>query len=165
MVPENFLTGEVFLMKTYLPKLDGVEKRWYLVDAEGKTLGRLAATIAAVLRGKHRPQYTPSLDTGDYIIVINAEKVSVTGKKLTDKLYYSHSMYPGGLKAVSLEKLLTEKPEEVIKRAVCGMLPKGSLGRAMLKKLKVYAGENHPHSAQTPEVLPDGLAQRKRVIQ
>jgi large subunit ribosomal protein L13 len=158
MLPEKILTGEAFNMKTYLPKVDGLEKKWYLVDAEGKTLGRLAATVAAVLRGKHKSTYTPSLDTGDYIIVINAEKIAVTGKKLTDKIYYSHSTYRGGLKAVPLGKLLGERPEEVIRKAVCGMLPKGPLGRVMFKKLKVYAGGNHPHSAQRPEVLPEKLA-------
>jgi large subunit ribosomal protein L13 len=149
---------EFFKMKTYLPKADVVKKNWYLVDAEGKTLGRLAAGIASVLRGKHKPTYTPSVDTGDFVIVINAEKVSVTGKKHSDKIYYSHSSYPGGLKAVPLGKLLSEKPEEVIRKAVGGMLPKGPLGRTMLKKLKVYAGDNHPHGAQTPEALPDRLA-------
>lgn len=150
--------GEIFEMKTYLPDIEGMEKKWYIVDAEGKTLGRLAAGVATVLRGKHKPTYTPSMDTGDFVVVINAEKVNVTGKKLTDKLYYSHSSYPGGLKAVSLGKLLEEKPEEAIKKAVKGMLPKGSLGRAMFKKLKVYAGDKHPHGAQTPEAFPERLA-------
>jgi large subunit ribosomal protein L13 len=150
--------GEVFKMRTYLPRANEIEKKWYVVDAEGKTLGRLASTVAVVLRGKHKPTYTPSLDTGDFVIVINAEKISVTGKKLLDKTYYSHSNYPGGLKAVSLGKLLSKKPEEAVRKAVWGMLPKGSLGRAMLKKLKVYAGENHPHRAQSPEALPESLA-------
>ena len=144
-------------MKTYHPK-EELTKKWYLVDAQGKTLGRLASTIAVVLRGKHKPTYTPCLDTGDFVIVINAEKINVTGKKLTDKIYYSHSNYPGGLKEVSLEKLLKAKPEEAVRKAVRGMLPKGSLGRAMLTKLKIYAGDKHPHRAQSPEGFPERLA-------
>ncbi|MBI5560669.1 MAG: 50S ribosomal protein L13 [Deltaproteobacteria bacterium] len=141
-------------MKTYLPgqaELDN--KKWYLVDAEGKTLGRLASRIAAILRGKHKPSYTPSVDTGDFIVVVNAEKIRVTGKKLTDKLYRRHSGYPGGFKATALGVLLKEKPEEVLKTAVEGMLPAGSLGGKMLKKLKVYSGKGHPHKAQNPETL------------
>lgn len=138
-------------MKTYLPKVDANSKQWFLVDAKGQTLGRLAARIATVLRGKHKPTYTPHLDTGDFVVVVNAEKVAVTGNnKVTDKIYYHHTLYPGGLKEVPLGKLLSNKPEEVIKKAVWGMLPKGRLGRDMFKKLKVYAGENHPHQAQAP---------------
>lgn len=137
-------------MKTFVPKIDANQKKWHLVDAEGQTLGRLASSIAAVLRGKHKPTYTPSLDNGDFVVVINAEKVAVTGNKLTGKVYYHHSMYPNGLKSVPLERLLAEKPEDVLKKAVWGMLPKGRLGRDMYKKLKVYAGGNHPHQAQGP---------------
>ncbi|MFQ5735490.1 MAG: 50S ribosomal protein L13 [Thermodesulfobacteriota bacterium] len=142
-------------MKTYLPKVDVTAKKWYLVDATDKTLGRLATRIATVLRGKHTPSYTPSLDMGDFVIVVNAEKIAVTGKKLTDKKYYHHSLYPGGLKTVTLERLLAEKPEEVIKKAVWGMLPHGPLGRDMFKKLKVYSGGNHPHQAQMPVAMAD----------
>ncbi|MBI5598368.1 MAG: 50S ribosomal protein L13 [Deltaproteobacteria bacterium] len=145
-------------MKTYLPTEEEIsKKKWFLVDAEGKTLGRLASRIAMVLRGKHKPIYTPSVDCGDFVVVVNAGKVAVTGKKLTDKMYYTHSGYPGGLKAKSLGNLIEEQPEEAIKRAVEGMLPEGSLGRKMIKKLKVYAGANHPHRAQNPESLT-GLA-------
>ncbi|MBI5468944.1 MAG: 50S ribosomal protein L13 [Deltaproteobacteria bacterium] len=140
-------------MKTFLPKVDVNSKKWYVIDAEGKTLGRLAAKIATILRGKHRPTYTPSLDTGDFVVVVNAEKVHFTGKKLTDKIYYHHSMYPNGLKSVPLEKIMTECPEEALKKAVYGMLPKGPLGRDMFKKLKVYAGSEHPHRAQMPVAL------------
>lgn len=142
-------------MNTYMPKKDVNGKKWYLVDARDKTLGRLATRIAAVLRGKHKPTFTPSIDTGDFVIVVNAEKISYTGKKLTDKVYYHHSMYPNGLKAKPLGKLLEERPEEVLKKAVWGMLPKGRLGRDMFKKLKVYTGEAHPHRAQTPVALAD----------
>ena len=140
-------------MKTFIPKVDANTKKWFLVDAKGQTLGRLAASIATVLRGKHKPTFTPHIDTGDFVVVINAEKVGVTGQKMTDKIYYHHSMYPGGLKSVPLSKIMSEKPEEAIKKAVWGMLPKGPLGRDMLKKLKVYAGENHPHQAQGPAAL------------
>ncbi|MBI1910678.1 MAG: 50S ribosomal protein L13 [Deltaproteobacteria bacterium] len=142
-------------MKTFLPKVDANTKKWYLVDAEGKTLGRLAAKIATVLRGKHKPTYTPSLDAGDFVVVINAEKVAVTGNKLTDKIYYHHTMYPNGLKSIPLEKMLAENPEEVLKKAVWGMLPKGPLGRDMFKKLKVYTGSSHPHAAQMPVGMAD----------
>ena len=127
--------------------------KWYIVDAKDKILGRMASRIATVLKGKHKPTYTTFMDTGDFVIVVNAEKVAVTGKKLTDKTYYHHSMYPNGLKAETLEKRLARKPEDVVYKAVWGMLPKGSLGRDMLKKLKVYKGENHPHEAQRPEKL------------
>ena len=140
-------------MKTFLPKVDPNTKKWYLIDAEGKTLGRLAAKIATILRGKHRPTYTPSLDAGDFVVVVNAEKVHFTGKKLTDKIYYHHSMYPNGLKSVPLEKIMAECPEEALKKAVYGMLPKGPLGRDMFKKLKVYTGTEHPHRAQMPVTL------------
>jgi len=140
-------------MKTFLPKVDMNKKKWHIVDAEGKTLGRIAARIATVLRGKHTPNYTPSLDTGDFVVVVNAEKIHVTGKKLTDKLYQSHSGYPGGFKAVPLGKVMAERPEEAIKRAVWGMLPHNVLGRAMFKKLKVYTGADHPHKAQSPAPL------------
>jgi large subunit ribosomal protein L13 len=140
-------------MKTFLPKVDPNTKKWFVVDAEGKTLGRLATKIATVLRGKHRPTYTPSIDTGDFVVVVNAEKIHFTGKKLTDKIYYHHSMYPNGLKSVPLEKIMKECPEEALKKAVYGMLPKGPLGRDMFKKLKVYAGTEHPHRAQMPVAL------------
>lgn len=142
-------------MKTYLPKVDVTKKKWYLVDATDKTLGRLATKIASVLRGKHTPLYTPSIDMGDFVIVVNAEKVAVTGNKMTGKKYYHHSMYPGGLKTVPLEKLMAERPEEVIRKAVWGMLPKGPLGRVMFKKLKVYKGGAHPHQAQTPVAMAE----------
>lgn len=141
------------IQKTYYPSEGSIEKRWYLVDAEGKTLGRVASRIASILRGKHKPIYTPGMDTGDFVVVVNAEKIRVTGKKLSDKVYYSHSGYPGGLKAITLEKLLVQKPEEAIRKAVWGMLPKGRLGRRMYKKLKVYSGPVHPHSAQKPEKI------------
>lgn len=140
-------------MRTLFPKKEGIERKWFLVNAEGKTLGRLASQIAKILRGKTKPIYTPHLDTGDFVIVVNAEKVAVTGRKLTDKVYYWHSMYPGGLKSRTLKQMLEEKPEEVIIRAVKGMLPKNPLGRKMLKKLKVYRGPNHPHEAQRPQEI------------
>lgn len=127
--------------------------KWYIVDAKDKILGRMASRIATVLKGKHKPTYTTFMDTGDFVIVVNAEKVAVTGKKLTDKTYYHHSMYPNGLKAEPLGKRLARKPEDVVFKAVWGMLPKGSLGRDMIKKLKVYSGNNHPHQAQIPEKL------------
>jgi len=134
-------------MKTFNQKIEH-EKKWYLVDAENKTLGRLATTIAMHLMGKNKPEYTPSIDTGDYIVVINAEKVHVTGNKLKDKKYYHHTGYQGGIKEISLEKKLIKEPEQVLKVAVKGMLPKGVLGNNMLKKLKVYAGAKHLHQAQ-----------------
>lgn len=137
-------------MKTYSAKPNEVSQNWLLIDAEGQTLGRMASKIAARLRGKHKAEYTPHVDTGDYIVVINADKVKVTGKKATDKLYHSHSAFPGGLKTISFEKLLTKAPERVIQLAVKGMLPRSPLGRAMIRKLKVYAGTDHPHSAQQP---------------
>lgn len=140
-------------MKTFSAKPQNVEHNWLLVDAEGQTLGRMATEIASRLRGKHKPEYTPHVDTGDFIVVVNAEKVRVTGKKATDKMYYSHSGYPGGLKTFSFEKLIDRSPERVLKLAVKGMLPRTPLGRAMFKKLKVYAGTEHPHAAQQPQAL------------
>jgi len=140
-------------MSSYVQKPHEVERKWYLVDATDKTLGRLSSKIASMLRGKHKPIFTPHVDCGDYVVVINAEKVKVTGKKLEDKEYKRHSGYPGGLKTVTLEKMLEEKPEDVMIHAVKGMLPKGKLGRQMLKKLRVYKGAEHDHSAQKPEKL------------
>ncbi|MGN1394732.1 MAG: 50S ribosomal protein L13 [Succinivibrionaceae bacterium] len=140
-------------MKTFVAKPDTIKRDWYVVDASGKTLGRLATEIARRLRGKHKPEYTPFMDTGDYIIVINADKVSVTGNKNTDKMYHSHTGFPGGIKSVSFDKLISSKPEMIIQSAVRGMLPKGPLGRAMFRKLKVYAGASHEHAAQQPQVL------------
>ena len=140
-------------MKTISAKPETVKRDWYLIDAEGKTLGRMAAEIATRLRGKHKPEYTPHVDTGDYIVVVNADKVQVTGNKAKDKIYHSHTGYPGGLKSISFEKLIQKAPERTIQSAVKGMLPKGPLGRAMFKKLKVYAGTEHPHAAQQPQEL------------
>jgi large subunit ribosomal protein L13 len=140
-------------MKTFSAKAAETNHDWFVVDAAEKTLGRLASEIAHRLRGKHKPEYTPHVDTGDYIVVINAEKIRVTGKKTTDKIYHSHSGYPGGLKSISFEKLIDKAPERVIQGAVKGMLPRNPLGRAMFRKLKVYAGSEHPHSAQQPQVL------------
>ncbi|MDY7032147.1 MAG: 50S ribosomal protein L13 [Thermodesulfobacteriota bacterium] len=140
-------------MKTFTAKKEDVERKWYLVDAEGKVLGRLASNIATRLRGKHKPVYTPHVDTGDFIVVINAEKVLLTGKKLKQKVYHRHSGYPGGLKSITAEKFQQKKPEELIRLVVKGMLPKNSLGRSMIKKLKIYAGDKHPHEAQKPEIL------------
>ncbi|MBI5235292.1 MAG: 50S ribosomal protein L13 [Deltaproteobacteria bacterium] len=145
-------------MKTYLPKTDAIDRKWYVVDADGKTLGRLATRIAAILRGKHKPTFTPHLDTGDFVVVVNADKVAVTGKKETDKIYYHHTMYPNGLKSRPLGRVMNEKPEEALKKAVWGMLPKARLGRDIFKKLKVYAGEAHPHKAQLPVALPEQIA-------
>ena len=138
---------------TYIAKIADVERKWYVVDAADKTLGRLASEIASVLRGKNKPMYAPNIDTGDYVIVINAEKVAVTGKKLDQKVYTHHTGYVGGLKSVTLKRQLETKPEEVIKHAVKGMLPKNALGRKMFKKLHVYAGPEHAHAAQKPELL------------
>lgn len=134
-------------------KPESVKRDWYIIDAEGKTLGRMAAEIAVRLRGKHKAEYTPHVDTGDYIIVINAEKVRVTGNKAKDKIYHRHTGYPGGLKSISFAKLIEKAPERVIQNAVKGMLPKGPLGRAMFRKLKVYADATHPHAAQQPQLL------------
>jgi large subunit ribosomal protein L13 len=138
-------------MRTFIPKKDDIEQKWWLVDAEGRILGRLATEVADLIRGKRKPQFTSHLDTGDFVVVINAEKVKVTGRKLDQKKYYHHSLYPGGIKEISLKDLLATKPEEVIKKAVWGMVPKGKLGRALYKKLKVYRGPSHPHEAQNPQ--------------
>ena len=140
-------------MKSFMASPSTVERKWYVVDAEGKTLGRLASEVANVLRGKKKPIYTPHIDTGDYVIVINAEKIKVTGKKLDQKIYYHHSEYVGGMKETTLKEMMNKKPEFVITHAVKGMLPKGPLGRQMLKKLHVYAGPEHKHAAQKPEAL------------
>ena len=140
-------------MKTYMANPDKIERKWYVVDAEGATLGRLESEIAKVLRGKNKPEYTPHIDTGDYVIVVNAEKVKVTGKKLQQKIYYNHSDYVGGMRETTLAELLAKKPEKVIELAVKGMLPKGPMGRDMIKKLHVYAGPEHANQAQKPEVL------------
>ncbi|EWH10269.1 50S ribosomal protein L13 [Catenovulum sp. SX2] len=140
-------------MKTFSAKPESVKRDWFVVDADGKTLGRIATEIARRLRGKHKPEYTPHVDTGDYIVVINAEKVAVTGAKRSDKVYYSHSGFPGGLKSITFDKLIEKKPEMIIESAVKGMLPKGPLGRAMARKLKVYAGAEHNHQAQQPQTL------------
>ena len=140
-------------MNSYMANPDKVERKWYVVDADGQTLGRLASEIAKVLRGKNKPIYTPHIDSGDYVIVVNADKVKVTGKKLDQKIYYRHSDYVGGMKESTLREMMDKKPERVIELAVKGMLPKGPLGRAMIKKLHVYAGPEHDHAAQKPEVL------------
>lgn len=140
-------------MKTFSAKAADVKRDWYLVDASGKTLGRLASEIALRLRGKHKPEYTPHVDTGDYIVVVNAEKVHVTGRKATDKVYYHHTGYIGNLKSITFEKLIDKAPERALEFAVKGMLPKNRLGRAMFKKLKVYAGTEHQHQAQQPKAL------------
>jgi large subunit ribosomal protein L13 len=140
-------------MKTYMANAQTADKKWYIADASGKVLGRFASEIASRLRGKHKPTYTPHCDTGDFIIVVNAEKIVLTGKKLTDKIYYSYSGYPGGLRETAAGKMLAEKPENLIRIAIQGMLPKTNLGRKMLKKLKVYSGNAHIHEAQCPEKL------------
>ena len=140
-------------MKTYHAKKDEIERKWFLVDAREKTLGRMASKIAYILRGKHKPFFTPSVDTGDFVIVINADQVHLTGKKWKQKVYYHHTGYPGGIKSITAEKLRDKRPEDLIRKAVKGMLPKNPLGRKMFKKLKVYAGKEHPHQAQKPESL------------
>ena len=140
-------------MKSYMASPATIERKWYVVDAAEHTLGRLSSEIASILRGKNKPTYTPSMDTGDYVIVVNDEKIKVTGKKLDQKIYYRHSDYVGGMKETTLKELLAKKPEDVIKLAVKGMLPKGPLGRQMITKLHVYAGPEHDHAAQKPEVL------------
>ena len=140
-------------MKTWNAKPVDVERRWYVVDAEGQTLGRLSTQIADALRGKRKPGYTPHVDTGDFVVVVNAEKIGVTGKKLQQKLYYRHSGYPGGIRSRTLAEQLERRPTEVIRKAVKGMLPRNKLGRAQIGKLKIYAGPDHPHEAQTPEPL------------
>lgn len=139
-------------MKSFIAKPHEVERKWYIIDAEGKTLGRMATEIASILRGKRKPIFTPHVDTGDFVIVINAEKVEVTGNKRKDKVYKRHTGYPGGLREVTFEKMIVKKPEMIVKQAIKGMMPNGTLGRQMLKKLKVYAGPEHNHAAQKPEV-------------
>ena len=140
-------------MQTYMANPDKIERKWYVVDAQGCTLGRLASGVASVLRGKNKPQFTPHVDTGDYVIVVNADKIKVTGKKLDQKIYYNHSDYVGGMRETTLKEMLAKKPERVIELAVKGMLPKGPLGRSMYTKLFVYAGPEHKHEAQKPEAL------------
>lgn len=141
------------MKRTYVTKPEDIERDWYVVDASGQTLGRLASEVAQIIRGKHKPTFSPAVDVGDYVIVVNAEKIHVTGRKLDQKMYYRHSGYPGGLKELTLGRMLEEHPTRVIQLAVKGMLPKNKLGRKMLKKLKVYAGSEHPHQAQQPEAL------------
>ena len=140
-------------MQTYMANPDKIERKWYVVDADGCTLGRLASGVASVLRGKNKPQFTPHVDTGDYVIIVNADKIKVTGKKLEQKIYYNHSDYVGGMRETTLKEMLAKKPERVIELAVKGMLPKGPLGRSMYTKLFVYAGPEHKHEAQKPETL------------
>jgi len=144
-------------MRTYSPSAKEIERAWFVVDAEGQSLGRLATRVATVLRGKHKPTFAPHLDVGDFVIVVNAEKVTLKGSKIEQKLYHRHSGYPGGLTSVPFLTMLDKKPTEVVERAVFGMLPKNKLGRAMSKKLKVYAGPTHPHEAQAPQPLPDHI--------
>jgi large subunit ribosomal protein L13 len=140
-------------MSTFSMKLQDIKRDWYIVDASDKTLGRLGSAIALRLRGKHKPEFTPHMDVGDYIVVINADRIRVTGKKITDKIYQRHSGYPGGLKSIPFSKLLAQRPKRILELAVRGMLPKGPLGRQMFRKLKVYAGAEHPHMAQRPQLL------------
>ena len=140
-------------MQTYMANPDKIERKWYVVDADGCTLGRLASGVASVLRGKNKPQFTPHVDTGDYVIVVNADKIKVTGKKMDQKIYYNHSDYVGGMKETTLKEMMAKKPEKVVELAVKGMLPKGPLGREMYTKLFVYAGPEHKHEAQKPETL------------
>lgn len=140
-------------MKTQVAKKDEVKREWYVVDADEKVLGRVATAIANILRGKHKPTFSPSVDTGDFVIVLNADKIALTGKKGDDKVYYSHSGFPGGIKSITANQLLVKKPEDVIRKAVKGMLPKNKLSRHMIKKLKIYTGGEHPHSAQQPKQL------------
>ena len=140
-------------MQTYMANPDKIERKWYVVDADGCTLGRLASGVASVLRGKNKPQFTPHVDTGDYVIIVNADKINVTGKKLEQKIYYNHSDYVGGMRETTLKEMLAKKPERVIELAVKGMLPKGPLGRSMYTKLFVYAGPEHKHEAQKPEAF------------
>lgn len=140
-------------MKTYVPSASSIERKWYVVDAEGQTLGRLASQVASILRGKNKAIFTPYIDTGDYVIVVNADKIKVTGKKLNNKIYYRHSAYVGGMKTTTLKEMLAKKPEKAVELAVKGMLPKGPIGSQMYKKLFVYAGPEHKHAAQKPEVI------------
>lgn len=144
-------------MKTVMPKVDAVDIKWYVIDGEDQVLGRLASQVATLIRGKHKPQFTPHLDLGDHVIVINADKIRVTGRKEQQKSYTRYSGFPGGLKTMTLEKMLQSRPERVVQHAIKGMLPKNTLGRQMMKKLKVYKGAEHPHQAQQPEVLPERL--------
>lgn len=141
------------LAKTYVAKPHEVERKWYVIDADGKVLGRLASQVASILQGKHKPTYTPHVDTGDHVIVVNADKVVLTGKKLEQKLVYRHTGYPGGFKITKYRELMEKNPEKAVRKAIEGMLPKNKLGRAMAQKLRVYAGPDHPHEAQQPEVL------------
>ena len=140
-------------MRTFMAKKEGIQRNWYLVDAENKVLGRLASELAKIIRGKNKPAFTPHVDTGDYVIVINADKVTLTGNKWKDKVYYSHSGYPGGIKSITADDLKAKRPEDLIRFAVKGMLPKNRLGRKLFKKLKVYAGSEHPHQAQQPKPI------------
>ncbi|MBT4163178.1 MAG: 50S ribosomal protein L13 [Porticoccaceae bacterium] len=140
-------------MKTFSAKAETVERDWFVVDADGKTLGRLATEVASRLRGKHKPEFTPHVDTGDYIVIVNAEKITVTGNKAKGKIYYSYTGYPGGIKDITFEKLIEKAPERVFEKAVKGVLPRGPLGREMFRKLKVYVGADHPHTAQQPQTL------------
>ena len=149
----NHLFEEEIPLKTFMPKAADITRKWYVVDAEGQVFGRVASQVASILRGKNKPIYTPHVDTGDYVIIINADKIVMTGKKLDQKVYYHHSGYVGGLKETKYRKLLAEKPEFAIRRAVVGMLPKGPLGRQMARKLKVYSGSEHEHAAQNPEKI------------
>lgn len=144
-------------MKTVIPKIDSIERKWYLIDAQDEVLGRLASQVAFLLRGKHKPEFTPHLDLGDHVVVINADKIKVTGRKPSQKIYKRYSGYPGGLRTKPMEKMMQERPGRVFFHAVKGMLPKNRLGRKMIKKLRVYAGSEHPHLAQKPEALPDML--------
>lgn len=146
-------TGAVDKMRTYSAKSEAVKRSWYIVDAKGQTLGRMASRVASILRGKHKPEFTPHVDTGDFVVIINAAQVHVTGNKVQDKIYYRHTQYPGGIRETSLEKLMEKNPTQAVNFAVKGMLPKNSLGRAMFSKLKVYPGSEHPHVSQQPEAL------------
>jgi large subunit ribosomal protein L13 len=152
-MPELCVRGEVTVEKTYYPKAADITREWLLVDANDQNLGRLATQIAAVLLGKHKPTFTPGVETGAYVVVVNAEKVRVTGKKMEDKFYYHHSNYPGGIKSISLRQQLATHPDRVLRRAVWGMLPHNKFGRQVIKNLKIYAGEEHPHAAQQPKPL------------
>ena len=144
-------------MKTFVPNVDDIERKWYIIDAQDQILGRLASQIATLLRGKHKPEYTPHLDLGDHVVIVNADKIKVTGRKLSNKFYTRYTGFPGGLRTSSFEKLMHERPERVLFHAVKGMLPKNRLGRKMIKKLRVYTGPDHPHQAQQPEALPSSL--------
>ena len=149
---DSISVGKEVHMSTYVAKPSEIVRKWYVLDAEGKTLGRLASEAASILRGKKKPMYTPFIDTGDYVIIINAERIEVTGKKREQKVYKRHTGYPGGIREVSYEQLMAKRPEEIVRRAVKGMMPKGPLGRQMFKKLKIYVGPDHKHEAQQPEI-------------